>query len=169
MVVQTAARAVRNQTRLLSAGSTEAMACSRAQERFTEKDRMAETGLRVLIVDDDAFLLDSLSQVLTGYGCKVRSADGAFSALSEIRREMPEVLLCDLNMPGFSGFELLIAVRNRFPQIHVIAMSGAFFGEAIPPGVLADAFYDKGRGVNALIDIVAATRRTPTGRADPGS
>jgi CheY-like chemotaxis protein len=130
---------------------------------------MADTGQRVLIVDDDVCLLDSLSQILTGSGWKVKTADGAVAALAEIRKEMPDVLLCDLNMPGFSGFELLSAIRRRFPTIHVIAMSAAFVGDRVPPGVAADAFYAKGRGVNALIEIIAAMGRPAAVRSDLAS
>jgi CheY-like chemotaxis protein len=125
---------------------------------------MTETMLRVLIVDDDAFLRDSLSQILARSGFRVQSASDATAALSAIAQEMPDVLLSDLNMPGLSGFELLSAVRRRFPAIHVIAMSGAFAGESVPAGVAADAFYEKGRGINALIEIMSAHGRTVTAR-----
>jgi CheY-like chemotaxis protein len=135
------------------------------RHRYEPGELMTDSTLRVLIVDDDAFLRNSLSQILTGSGFKVRAAGDATAALSEIVKEMPDVLLSDLNMPGLSGFELLAAVRRRFPAIHVIAMSGAFVGDAVPPGVVADAFYEKGRGVNALIEIMAAHRRTAAARA----
>lgn len=129
---------------------------------------MASNRMRVLIVDDDIFFRDSLSWILAGCGYKVRSADGASAALSEIRQEIPDVLLCDLYLPGLSGFELLSAVRHRFPTIHVIAMSGASVGRGVPHGVAADALYDKGCGVNALKEVIAAARRMATVRAPPG-
>ena len=130
--------------------------------------RDASNRMRVLIVDDDTFFRDSLSWILAGCGYKVRSADGASAALSEIRQEIPDVLLCNLYLPGLSGFELLSAVRHRFPTIHVIAMSGASVGRGVPPGVAADAVYDKGCGVNALKEVIAAARRMATVRAPPG-
>ena len=116
---------------------------------------MSDTSLNVLIVDDDALLRMSLLQMLTYAGYKVRSVDGGHAALSEIDRETPDLLLSDLNMPGLSGFELLAVVRRRFPDIQVIAMSGAYFGDSVPPGVFADAFYEKGRGVGSLMQMVA--------------
>ena len=116
---------------------------------------MSDTSLNVLIVDDDALLRMSLLQTLTHAGYKVRSVDGGHAALSEIDRETPDLLLSDLNMPGLSGFELLSIVRRRFPAIQVIAMSGAYFGDSVPTGVFADAFYEKGRGVRSLMQIVA--------------
>lgn len=116
---------------------------------------MSDTSLNILIVDDDALLRMSLLQMLTVAGYSVRSADGGHAALSEMERETPDLLLSDLNMPGLSGFELLSVVRGRFPGIHVIAMSGAYTGDDVPPGVFADAFYEKGRGGKSLMQTVA--------------
>lgn len=116
---------------------------------------MSDTRLDILIVDDDELLRMSLLQMLTVAGYHVRSADGGHAALCDIEREPPDLLLSDLNMPGLSGFELLSEVRGRFPDIHVIAMSGAYFGEDVPPGVFADAFYEKGQQGRSLMQIVA--------------
>ena len=130
-----------------------------------------ETRLRVLIVDDDALLRMSLLQTLTHAGYDARSVDGGHAALSELDRETPDLLLSDLNMPGLSGFELLSVVRRRFPAIQVIAMSGAYFGDSVPPGVFADAFYEKGRGVRSLMQMVAdvAGWSRPLGTSDSRS
>lgn len=115
---------------------------------------MAESQTGILIVDDEACIRTSMSLVLAEVGYRVRSAEDGFSALREIRRESPDILLSDLNMPGMSGFELLPVVRRRFPAIMVIAMSGAFFGNEVPSDVSADAFYQKGSSVSALLQIV---------------
>jgi hypothetical protein len=64
-----------------------------------------------------------------------------------------------------SGFELLSVVRRRFPAILAIAMSGAFSGNEVPSGVAADAFYQKGSSMGALLRIIEALplmeRRAP--------
>ena len=49
-----------------------------------------------------------LSHVLSEMGYRVRTAEDGFSALAELRKEIPDILLSDLNMPGMSGFELLL-------------------------------------------------------------
>jgi len=108
----------------------------------------------LLIVDDDELVRTSMSQVFVQIGYRVRSASDGFSALAEIRNEIPDTILSDLNMPGMSGFEFLAVVRRRFPSIQVIAMSGAFSGEEVPSGVAADAFYQKGSGMGAILKIV---------------
>lgn len=108
----------------------------------------------VLIADDKLSIRTSLSDVLAEVGYRVRSAVDGFSALREIRQEMPDILLSDLAMPGMSGFELLLVVRHRFPSIQVVAMSGAFAGNEVPSGIPADAFYQKGSSMTALLQIV---------------
>jgi CheY-like chemotaxis protein len=84
----------------------------------------------------------------------VRTAEDGFSALAEFRKEIPDILLSDLNMPRMSGFELLSVVRRRFPKVQTIAMSGAFSGNEVPSGVAADAFYQKGSSMGSLLRIM---------------
>jgi CheY-like chemotaxis protein len=108
----------------------------------------------VLVVDDDPTLCESLVGVLQVTGHESRCAHDGFSGLLEIRGQFPDVILSDLNMPGMSGFEFLSVVRRKFPQIRVIAMSGAYAGRDVPPGIAADAFYAKGSGVKNLLELV---------------
>jgi CheY-like chemotaxis protein len=115
---------------------------------------MPNTPATLLIVDDESSIREALSLVLTEIGYSVRSAEDGFSALREIRNEVPELLLSDLNMPGMSGFELLSVIRRRFPAIRTIAMSGSFTGDEVPSGVAADAYFQKGSSIAALLRIM---------------
>ena len=110
-------------------------------------------GLRasLLIVDDEALIRMCLLGILIESGYTVRIASNGFSALAEIREKIPDLILSDLNMPGMSGFELLSIIRRRFPSIRVVAMSSAFPGLDLPPGVAADAFYEKGTHPSSLL------------------
>jgi DNA-binding NtrC family response regulator len=112
--------------------------------------------VNLLIVDDEPSARTTFSELFTQFGFRVRSAEDGSTALVEIRQGLPDILLADLNMPRTSGFELLSIVRDRFPAIQVIAMSGDFSGIFIPPGVCADAFYEKGSRLGHLLQIVAA-------------
>lgn len=56
----------------------------------------------------------------------------------------PIVIGREKSPPRMSGFELLSVVRRRFPSIAAIAMSGSFVSDGVPPGIAADAFYEKG-------------------------
>jgi CheY-like chemotaxis protein len=117
---------------------------------------MPNTKAKVLLVDDEPLVRTTMALVLGELGYHVRTADNGFSALREIHQEMPDILLSDLNMPGMSGFELLSVVGLRFPAVHKIAMSGAYLGTEVPSGASADAFYQKGSGMNSLLHILGA-------------
>jgi CheY-like chemotaxis protein len=117
---------------------------------------MSEAKVKLLIVDDDESVRESLSQLFTEFGHSVRSAEDGSAALLKIRQEAPDIILSDLNMPSMSGFEFLSIVRRRFPAILVIAMSGAFSIDDVPPELPADAFYEKGPRLSLLLQIVQA-------------
>jgi CheY-like chemotaxis protein len=123
---------------------------------------MALAKHEILVVDDDSAVRDSLALLLKSSGFEVSSAINGFDALLQLKRRLPAILLSDLNMPQMSGFELLSVVRRRFPQISVIAMSGAYrSGDSVPGGVIADAFYSKGHSnPKALLDTVASLIQT---------
>jgi CheY-like chemotaxis protein len=115
---------------------------------------MSDAKVNLLVVDDEPSTSLALVHILIECGYSVRAAEDGFSALTKIRQETPDILLSDLDMPGMSGFELLSVVRRRFPTIRVIAMSGAFSGNAVPPGVCADAFFDKGDRPDSLLRVL---------------
>jgi CheY-like chemotaxis protein len=110
----------------------------------------------ILIVEDDVQIQLLLCRILEESGYMVRLAADGFAALEEMRTDSPDVLLSDLYMPGISGFELLAMVRREFPMTRVVAMSGAFAGDEVPTGVLADAFYAKTANVGDLLQIIEA-------------
>ncbi len=122
---------------------------------------MPESTVNLLIVEDEPGLRVSLSHIFGAFGHRVRCAADGFSALSELRLEIPDIILSDLNMPGMSGFEFLSVVRRRFPAIGVVAMSSAFPVDGIPPGVPADAFYQKGSNLGSLLHTVESMIASP--------
>jgi CheY-like chemotaxis protein len=121
----------------------------------------------ILVVDDEPGVRDSLALLLQAWGYDVSVAANGFDALLQLKRRLPAIVLSDLNMPQMSGFELLSVVRRRFPQVSVIAMSGAYHsGDAVPGGVIADAFYAKGQSdPRRLLRIVADLIQTSAAHA----
>jgi CheY-like chemotaxis protein len=122
---------------------------------------------RVLVVDDEMSIRESTSMLLRSAGYDVHTAEHGFDALLQLATVLPDVIVSDLNMPQMSGFEFLSVVRRRFPEIPVIAVSGAYdFGDQVPGGVIADAFYSKGRHhPEELLHAVAGLIKTRAARA----
>src|SRR5205814_2189591 len=69
-------------------------------------------GVRVLIVDDNADVRELITAVLEASGAEVATADSADHALQAVRTQRPDVLLCDLHMPGVDGFEFIHRLRS---------------------------------------------------------
>ncbi len=65
------------------------------------------SGARILVVDDEAGVVELLYRFLTGLGCEVFTARGGEEALDLIRRETLDFTLLDIRMPGMSGLEVL--------------------------------------------------------------
>jgi len=103
---------------------------------------------RILVVDDEECIRVVFAAILQREGYEVRAAQDGFDALLKISQFVPDLIISDLNMPRMSGFELLSVVRRRFPNILVVASSGAYGTGVVPSGVLADAFFAKGQDKN---------------------
>jgi two-component system KDP operon response regulator KdpE len=80
------------------------------------------SGARVLVVDDEPQMLRSLRLILIGHGYDVVTAASGESALEEIGRRLPDVILLDLMMPGIDGLEVCRRVRER-SEVPVIVLS----------------------------------------------
>jgi CheY-like chemotaxis protein len=115
---------------------------------------------QVLVVDDDPSVREIVAMSLISAGYDVAAAEDGFSALLQLRKMLPDVMVCDLNMPQMSGYELLSVVRRRFPQITTVAMSGDYQGDVVPSGVIADSFFAKGQSLRGLLAMIAVLVRT---------
>ena len=78
---------------------------------------------RVLIVDDDESLRESLELVLAAEGFEVVTAADGSAALGRLEASSFDVVLCDVRMPGMDGIELLPQLVRRLPGSTVIMMS----------------------------------------------
>ena len=117
--------------------------------------------ISVLVVEDDVMVRQTVSMLLSDNGYRLSTASNGFEALLRLREEVPDVIVTDLNMPEMSGFELLSVVRRRFPSVITVATSAAYSSVSVPPGVIADAFYAKGKVSSAtLLQIIASAIKT---------
>ncbi len=82
-----------------------------------------ETGLSVLVVEDDARLLEILTSHLDRMGFAVRGARGAAAALQRLEEAPADVVISDVRMPGMDGRTLLQIAGQRFPATKVVLMT----------------------------------------------
>jgi two-component system nitrogen regulation response regulator NtrX len=82
---------------------------------------MAET---VLVVDDEPGIIQSLHGILSDEGFEVLSAEGGRKALEIIKETIPDIVLLDIWMPGIDGIETLTKIRELYPSLQVIMISG---------------------------------------------
>jgi DNA-binding NtrC family response regulator len=81
---------------------------------------------RVLVVDDEAAALTSLSELLVEQGYSVETAADGSKALARLDELDPDVVLTDLDMPGMDGLELLRRLRSEGRQEPSVVVMSAF-------------------------------------------
>lgn len=79
---------------------------------------------RILVVDDERVVRDGCHRVLNGKGFAVLTAENGEQAMDVLAREPLDIILLDLKMPVMSGEEVLARVRERYPDIPVIIITG---------------------------------------------
>jgi two-component system response regulator AtoC len=82
-------------------------------------------GSRVLLIDDDPVQITTLTAQLERSGRFIAvSTTDARQALDLVRAEAPEAVICDLVMPEMSGFDVVRAIRDEFPSLPVLVLTG---------------------------------------------
>src|SRR5439155_15141060 len=79
--------------------------------------------LDVLVIDDEPAIREVLSLRLADWGHAVRAVDSATTALREIDARSPDVVLCDVVLPGSSGLALLHRVRECERELPVVMIT----------------------------------------------
>lgn len=121
----------------------------------------AEKRIRVLVVDDDAMLLET-TQALLESEFEVRSASSGQQALEALHEESADVVCTDFNMPEMTGFELLEKVSKRWSATMGVLLTG--FREQMPSGARRAEFVFgimyKPYEEQALVNLIRDASRT---------
>lgn len=89
-----------------------------------KKRTPATPSARILLVDDEEAILQTMRSILETEGYAVETASGGREALELFRQAPCDVALCDVKMQGMDGIELLVALREIAPELPVIMLSG---------------------------------------------
>lgn len=128
-----------------------------------------EGTVRILLVDDDEGIVETLAANLSREGRNVRSAPNGIDALLEVGQEPPEILVLDLALPVLDGFEVVrrLRARPRTAGVRIVAISGhspdQFRAKAMEAG--ADRFLAKPFRAEdleaAILDVLSRPSRPP--------
>ncbi|MCF8076976.1 MAG: response regulator [Desulfotignum sp.] len=83
---------------------------------------------KLLVVDDEEGIREILEITLTDAGYDVLTAENGFAGLDMVKTHKPDIVLTDIRMPGMDGMALLKSVKQLFPDIEVIMITG--YGDA---------------------------------------
>ena len=99
----------------------------------------------ILLVDDDAWIRDSMSVCLSCEGCRVTTAETAQQGLALLRQGGVDILICDYQLPDANGLDMLREAKTVAPQTPMILITA--FGSrqlyAQAAGIGVDIFIDK--------------------------
>ena len=81
-------------------------------------------GSRILIVDDEKVIADSLAAIFERQGYRARAAYSAEEALQIIAQWPPRLAILDVILPGMNGIDLALLIKSGYPDIAVMLISG---------------------------------------------
>ncbi|MBR5975524.1 MAG: response regulator [Clostridiales bacterium] len=118
---------------------------------------------KILLVDDEPLLLDSLEIILTysgGYEVMGKAGNGV-EALECLRKDVPDVMLVDLNMPGMGGIELIPKVHAEYPDIKIIVLTTFYDERSISHAIAGGAcgYLLKDSGKDAILSAISQALR----------
>ena len=97
--------------------------------------------VRILIVDDESAILNTLRILFRGEGYDVVIADSGAAAMEAIEKDAPDLVLSDIRMPGAGGLEVLARAREVDPEMAVILMTAQASLQSAVRAVNEGAYY----------------------------
>ena len=89
-----------------------------------DRDRSAEAPRRVLVVDDESLIADSVAAILNRNGYDAVSRYSGSDALLSIHEQCPDIIVSDVMMPDLNGIQLAKKVRTMCPKARIVLFSG---------------------------------------------
>jgi CheY-like chemotaxis protein len=89
-----------------------------------ESNQSQRATRRVLVVDDQKLIADTITQILQSAGFHALAAYDGWTALEAAASFKPDCVLTDVLMPRMNGVQLAIAIRKNYPAIRILLFSG---------------------------------------------
>ena len=112
--------------------------------------------MKILVIDDEPVILNSCRKVLEEDGFDVYLVPSADEALKAMKKEVFNLLLVDVKMPKHDGIYLMQKVKEKWPDVPIIVMSGYPTPDTITDGAKmgADAFIAKPFTPDELLETI---------------
>lgn len=79
---------------------------------------------RVFVVDDERIIASTVAVILNQHGYETLAFFSGETALAAMQRQVPDILITDLVMPGMTGLELAVEARKGYPDCKIMLFSG---------------------------------------------
>ena len=80
----------------------------------------------ILIIEDDPIFREAMAEWLAAAGYAVRKAAGGSAGLAAVKFAAPALVVTDIHMQGVNGAVVIAQLKQRYPEIPIIAISGLF-------------------------------------------
>jgi CheY-like chemotaxis protein len=92
----------------------------------SQKHREVLPVQRILVVDDEVLVADTLSLIFRKHGFDARVAYSGEQAMDCAHDFQPELLLCDISMPGMGGLKLIADMARDLPRCRILVLTGYY-------------------------------------------
>jgi DNA-binding NtrC family response regulator len=110
--------------------------------------------MRIMLVDDEERFLQTTQKMIAKKGYDALTATSGEEALKKLEEELVHVVILDVKMPGMDGVETLKHIKQRFPLVEVIMLTGHATAESAVEGLKLGAtdYLTKPTNIDDLID-----------------
>ncbi|MDD3014522.1 MAG: response regulator transcription factor [Candidatus Gastranaerophilales bacterium] len=103
---------------------------------------MTTEKLKIAIVDDEEHIRDFLGEIIEHFGYEIAGkASNGFEALDLFRKEVPDIMLLDINMPKMTGDKVLKELLQEFPDAFIIMLTAISEAETVKRCISLGASY----------------------------
>jgi DNA-binding response OmpR family regulator len=109
--------------------------------------------MKMMLVDDEERFLQTTAKMLTRLGYDAVTASSGMECLQKLEQDLIHVVILDVKMPGLDGLETLKRIKQQFPMVEVIMLTGHATAESAVEGLKSGAtdYLVKPTDIEALV------------------
>ena len=101
----------------------------------------ADVRPRVLVVDDETLIADSVAEILNRNGYDATALYSGAAVIQSLEEHCPDIVVTDVIMPDFDGVRLAMAIRARCPKTRIVLFSGNAATSSLLDNAVTDGFF----------------------------